>query len=416
MDGNPTILIVEDEKDMRENLSDILKDKYNVICAKNGLEAISYVKDNFAIRVVLLDIKLPDISGVEVLKNIKKSILNREVVMVTALNDIQIAVETMNDGAYDYITKPFLEVDLLATIGRAFESVDLTSKFKGLLQDLAGRIDRDRRYVLFNEIRMKRRIEGIAVPPADLLSIFPYHNDDGKDEALSFEELKKTLEEDAGEKAGQAEKATVLVVEDESDMRENIKDGLSGKYNILTAENGSTALDAAGKNKDIDIALLDIRLPDISGIDLITKIKEKIPGVDIIMVTALNDLETAVKALKNGAYDYITKPFLQADLLCVLGRTLEKRYYQKVLPELYKKLEEKKLSYERRLAMLNELCEKRKAEGKEILMGDIYVFFPEYRSSDVEESLSIPPKTLETGLREFIENLKLRKEKMPSTF
>lgn len=417
LNAKPSILVVEDEKDMRENLSDILKDRYKVLSAANGLEAIKCLEDNFEIRVVLLDIKLTDISGIEVLKKIKKSGIDREVIMVTALNDLQIAVETMKDGAYDYITKPFHEVDLISTIDRALESDDLASRYKGLLtENLAGRIDRDRRYVLFQELRMKKRVEGTAVPPADLLKLFPYHDKDGDEKELSFEELKRSLEKDADEKSEQEEKATVLVVEDESDMRENIKDGLSGKYNILTAENGSSALEQANKNKNIDIALLDIRLPDISGIDLILKIKEKVPGVDIIMVTALNDVDTAVKALKNGAYDYITKPFLQTDLLYALERTLEKRYYQKVLPALYEKLKEKKLSYEQRFMLLNELCEKRKAEGKEILMDDIYVFFPEHRNPDLPGSFSIPPKTIETGLREFLDNLKLRAEKMPNKY
>ncbi|MFH1576395.1 MAG: sigma-54 dependent transcriptional regulator [Candidatus Margulisiibacteriota bacterium] len=100
------ILVVDDEKSMRESMSMLLCEDYNVVLAKSGQEAIEMVKGQ-AIDLVLLDIRLPEIDGIEVLKIIKGHDDSIEVIMVTAVIMVKQAVEAIRIGAYDYITKPF---------------------------------------------------------------------------------------------------------------------------------------------------------------------------------------------------------------------------------------------------------------------------------------------------------------------
>ena len=100
------ILVVDDEKSMRDSMHMLLRDDHNVHLAKTGKEAITVVK-NHPVDLVLLDIRMPEIDGIEILKIIKSIDDNIEVIMVTAVIMVGKAVEAIRSGAYDYITKPF---------------------------------------------------------------------------------------------------------------------------------------------------------------------------------------------------------------------------------------------------------------------------------------------------------------------
>jgi len=102
---------------------------------------------------------------------------------------------------------------------------------------------------------------------------------------------------------------TILVVDDELSMREFLKILLEKEgYRILTAADGTEALSLAGQNP-IDLVVSDIRMPGISGLELLAALKEKNADLPVIMITAFASPDDAVTAMKNGAFDYITKPF-----------------------------------------------------------------------------------------------------------
>ncbi|MEW6673184.1 MAG: sigma-54 dependent transcriptional regulator [Thermodesulfobacteriota bacterium] len=117
---------------------------------------------------------------------------------------------------------------------------------------------------------------------------------------------------------------TILVVDDERGVRESFNMVLKDHYQVLMAQNGSEAVDIFSKNH-IDLVLLDIRLPDVDGVDLLRRLKEIDPDVEVIMVTAVKAIQTAVQAIKSGAYEYIIKPFDVEEVLTVINRALEKR-------------------------------------------------------------------------------------------
>ncbi len=119
-------------------------------------------------------------------------------------------------------------------------------------------------------------------------------------------------------------KGTILVVDDEQGVRESFSMVLEDDYNLLMAETGKQAIDIFEQNA-VDFVLLDIRLPDINGIDLLKRFKETDPKTEVIMVTAVDEIQTAVKAIKLGAYEYIAKPFLVEDVHTVIKNVMEKR-------------------------------------------------------------------------------------------
>jgi len=136
----------------------------------------------------------------------------------------------------------------------------------------------------------------------------------------------------------QDEKPTILVVDDEKGVRHSFKMVLKDNFDVLLAGSGGEAIEIFSKNS-VDLILLDIRLPDIDGLDLLTQFKEADPNVEVVMVTAVKDIKTAVRAIKAGAYEYIVKPFIVDDVLTILYRGMEKIRLLKEVAYLRKELE-----------------------------------------------------------------------------
>jgi len=131
---------------------------------------------------------------------------------------------------------------------------------------------------------------------------------------------------------------TILVVDDEYGVRQSFNMVLKDEYTVLLSGTGEEAIDIFTKSP-VDLILLDILLPDINGIDLLEKFKELDPNTEIIMVTAVKEIQTAVKAIKLGAYEYIIKPFNVDDVLTVISRALEKRNLMREVTYLRGELE-----------------------------------------------------------------------------
>jgi DNA-binding NtrC family response regulator len=119
--------------------------------------------------------------------------------------------------------------------------------------------------------------------------------------------------------------ARILIVDDEeivirSCMRILASDGIS----LDSAHDGLDALSKIAET-EYDMLILDIKMPKMNGIDLLQRVKETHPDIDVIMITGLNEIETAVKAMKLGAFDYLPKPFDPEELEMVVARAFERR-------------------------------------------------------------------------------------------
>jgi len=122
---------------------------------------------------------------------------------------------------------------------------------------------------------------------------------------------------------GKLMKPSILIVDDDEVMQETLSDVLRKRgYEIFTVGSGNGALPMIEKNV-IDLILLDMRLPDIDGLEVLKKIKEFDTEILVIMMTAYSDVQTAVSAMKSGAYDYINKPFELEELKLLIEKGLE---------------------------------------------------------------------------------------------
>jgi two-component system sensor histidine kinase/response regulator len=123
----------------------------------------------------------------------------------------------------------------------------------------------------------------------------------------------------------QDKKPKVLVIDDEESMRDSCsqilaKDG----YQPETAENGTVGLDKV-QDLNPDLVLIDLKMPGISGLEVLDKVREYDPSIISIVITGYATIESAVEAMKKGAYDFLPKPFTPDQLRIIIKRGLERR-------------------------------------------------------------------------------------------
>ena len=119
--------------------------------------------------------------------------------------------------------------------------------------------------------------------------------------------------------------ATILIVDDEKNIREGLKLFLKREgYTIILSENGNDAIEQLKEN-DIDLVISDLRMPGMDGDELLTYITKNYPGIPVILITGHGSVENAVNAMKNGAYDFVTKPFSLEKLGILVQRALSQR-------------------------------------------------------------------------------------------
>jgi DNA-binding NtrC family response regulator len=139
--GSKTVLIVDDDEGMRDTLTAILRREYRVLRASTGESGLA-ILDRENVDVVLLDVRMPGIGGFEVLTRIKESQRLVEVIMISAINEVETAVRAMKLGAYHYITKDFEYDAVLSLVGNASDRTDLRRKVMALSAQVADERER----------------------------------------------------------------------------------------------------------------------------------------------------------------------------------------------------------------------------------------------------------------------------------
>jgi len=122
-----------------------------------------------------------------------------------------------------------------------------------------------------------------------------------------------------------AEAPTLLVADDDPAVRESLERTLKREgYRVVVASDGQAGLEQL-KAGGVDLVLADLKMPGLSGLELLRAVKTVAPDVDVIMLTAFGTVEEAVQAMKDGAYDFLTKPFQRAQLIRLIRKALERR-------------------------------------------------------------------------------------------
>lgn len=192
-------------------------------------------------------------------------------------------------------------------------------------------------------------------------------------------------------------KATILIVDDEEGIRDSMRMLLKDQYRLVFSGSGKEALKLF-RSESPDLVLLDIRLPDLDGLEVLSRMKDLDPQVEVIMLTALNTVNYAVSAMKAGAYDYLTKPFDIENIQSVIEKVLEKNSLKK--QNLYLREEiEKKFSFE-------------KIVGRSKPIKEIFALISQVAKSDSTVLIFGESGTGKELVARAIHNLSKRKEKL----
>ena len=167
-----SILIVDDNKKMQFLLTNSLKEQgYGIITASDGLEAIKEV-EKYIPDLVLLDMKLPDMSGLQVLEKLREIDKDLIIIMITAYGNIKSSVTAMKLGAYDYITKPFNYEELFIIIKKALKTQDLSREVKYLREKLLDKSKID--IVLGESQQIQKVLKKVEIIAPTNLSVLIY--------------------------------------------------------------------------------------------------------------------------------------------------------------------------------------------------------------------------------------------------
>jgi DNA-binding NtrC family response regulator len=380
------VLVVDDEPTVCRSLEKVLRRKgHEVVRTLNVASALDTLEKGNKFDLIIADLMMPQVGGLELLKIVRERWPSTPVLIITGYASIASAVEATQHGARGYLPKPFTPEELERAVDAVLAGDPAADSANADLPP-TGQIDVDipfdRRevaaatspayvehltrsdvpvvemkpapaidYCSLGERSCKRFVKqgmckqdecpivvgerrkaakaGVVVPivpdPIDVDMPFSrtevmsmtsesYVNALGSSDMPNLGYWSSEMKSPAVPK--------VLVVDDEPVVVNSIRKTLSRKaYKIEEAFSGKEAIDRIMAGS-YDLVLLDMRLPDANGLDLISVIKQKRPELRVVIVTGYASIDTAVEAVKRGANDYMAKPFTPEELSTVTSKVL----------------------------------------------------------------------------------------------
>ena len=255
------ILIVDDEPDTRDLIAEYFEQRgYEILQAANGLEALLQVK-RMRPHWVILDLQMPRLGGLEALKRIHAFDTAIVVIVVTGDTTQDLRQQARALGAVAVLDKPFSLPTLLATL------------------------------------------QGPGVGPSTVAGAAAARVDPSASPLAP-----RGAEQNPAQGAAQSSAARVLIVDDDPEICAMLEEILGGKgYAVRTVSDATRAVRDI-VHAPVDVILLDIDMPGLSGVDALPTLRALAPRAAVIMVSGSSDVELSKRALAHGAFDYVIKP------------------------------------------------------------------------------------------------------------
>ncbi len=276
VEKNNTVLVIDDEEVVRMVMEEIISGmNLRVLLAETGEEGVECVKSH-PVNLVVTDKNLPGISGVDVMKQVKQLSQLIEVIMLTGYASFESALQAIEIGAYDYITKPFESVDVIRTkIMRALHKQNqilVYRKMIELLKEMASGIMKE-----LGEVNK------------ELVTRF------ARDLQVLKQEIKR--------------KNRVFILEASEEegrfLEEKIRQwGFEASFSCRIEE----ARKNVGERK-VDVLVVERMLGDEDGLNVIKEFKKLDPALDAVLITSDHSLQAAIDAIRSGVSEYILRPY-----------------------------------------------------------------------------------------------------------
>lgn len=255
------LLMVDDEEEFLTSSARAMSRRgFEVDVAPNGVTAIDRLDSN-EYDVVVLDVKMPDIDGIEVFRHIRRTQPNLPVILLTGHSSIEDAFRTSKEGVTDYLPKP-IDMDELASVVR--DAVLHASMYQ----------ERDDRQA-----------------PAEK----------------------------------QPELVRVMLIDDERDFLMSMQRVLNRRNLEVTVANSGEEGLALLRDTLVDVVVLDLKMPGMDGIEVLRHIKSDFPSVEVIILTGHPSVETALEVINSGANEYMKKPPAVDELVSTIRKLFKLR-------------------------------------------------------------------------------------------
>lgn len=339
------ILVIDDEAAAGKSIEKILsKQGFAIDIALNADAGLNKI-DKGLFELVLLDIMMPQVSGLELLKIIKERWPHLGVLMVTGYPSIETAVEATRLGAFDYIPKPFTPQEIREKVNEALEATvsrkvvpfgpaapDVSEAVCPLGEQACeiyarkgrpcktkdGICPKIKKQLMKGKRRKRPLAEEIGTSAIDI--DMPFRRSDvaryaspAYAQALNSSDLPMVNWGLEAEKEAEAA-PEILVIDDEVVVGNSVRKILKPRgYHVAHAQTPDDAMEMLS-SAPVDMILLDMKIPGVKGLELLKTIREEHPTTPVIMITGYATVETAVESIKMGADDYVPKPFTPGEL------------------------------------------------------------------------------------------------------
>jgi DNA-binding NtrC family response regulator len=349
------ILVVDDEVTAGKSMEKILaRQGFAVDLALSADDGLGKIEKEL-FELVLLDIMMPQVSGIELLGIIKEKWPNLKVMMVTGYPSIETAVEATRLGALDYISKPFTPGELREKVDQALQETtsgkvipirpvegevptsfcavgeqecEIYAKKGRSCKTKDGICPKIKKAQLKAEGQPRLLAEEIGRSAIDIDLPFDYdevamYTSAEYVNALDGSEIPMVDWEELPEEAPAA-LPEVLVIDDEVIVGNSIRKILNPRgYHVEHAETPHTAMEILSE-RPVDMILLDMKIPGVKGLELLETIREEHPTIPVIMITGYATVETAVESIKLGATEYVPKPFTPDEIYQAVEKSFKR--------------------------------------------------------------------------------------------
>jgi len=365
-----SVILVGPFKDAASELKTHLSHTHQLIHMATFAEVLGSLHANpyLSQSPIILDLLVPDEDGLAVLEHLKATSPYQEVVVLAPSANPDWAIASMTLGAYAYLTYDVSHRVVDTYLQQIRDQANWFDQSESIMRKKM-MAQMDVRLGLAHELLGKRRQDGQTLGPSDFLILFA---------CATVEDSQRVADQLPHTIPSSLPMAHVLLLEDEAMIAAPLQALLHSKgyCQVTVAATIKEAMGLLDVTHPWQLAILDIGLPDGSGMEFISPLRAHSPHVEMVMLTAYHELDLIQSAFKQGASDYLQKPFRAYQLLQVMGRAIQRSVYHTLLPDSLTATPSLEATLPVRMDLLTEWVAWRRQKNRAISARELSVFIP----------------------------------------